>query len=182
MGEPIDHLTRLRRLDSDRKAAQVLVALDAMVTAGQSIKIATLARRAAVSRRFIYDHPELRAEAERRAAEVADLRITALAGNARVTIASLRADLENAKARNGRLEHELGVLRQRLGTVLGQEVLSEMGGRGALDTDTDAARRIDELEQKLFETGEELARRTEELDAGRQINRELMARLNRERR
>jgi hypothetical protein len=180
MGEPIDHLTRLRRMGSDHKAAQVLAALDAMVTAGQSIKIATLARRAAVSRRFIYDHPELRAEAERRAAEVTDLRITALVSSARVTAASLRADLENAKARNGRLEQELGVLRQRLGTVLGQEVLREMGGRGALDTD--AARRIDELEQKLFETGEELARRTEELDAGRQINRELMARLNRERR
>jgi hypothetical protein len=181
VGEPIDHLARLRRMDSDQKAAQVLAALDTMVTAGQTIKIATLARRAAVSRRFIYDHPELRAEAERRAAEVADLHIAALAGSARLTTASLRADLENAKARNDRLERELGVLRQRLGQVLGQEVLTEMAGRGALDTDAHAARRIDELEQKLFETGEEFARRTEELDAARQINRELMARLNRER-
>jgi len=41
--------------------------------------------------------------------------------------------------------------------------------------------RLAEVEQALFETGEELARRTEELDAARQINRELIGRLNRER-
>ena len=36
-------------------------------------------------------------------------------------------------------------------------------------------------DQRLFEAQEELARRTEELSTSRQINRELMARLNRER-
>lgn len=41
--------------------------------------------------------------------------------------------------------------------------------------------RLAEVEQALFETGEELARHTEELDAARQINRELIGRLNRDR-
>ena len=44
-----------------------------------------------------------------------------------------------------------------------------------------ASGRLVEVEQALFETGEELSRRTEELDAARQINRELIGRLNRER-
>jgi len=39
--------------------------------------------------------------------------------------------------------------------------------------------RLAEVEQALF--GEELSRRTEELDAARQINRELIDRLNWER-
>ena len=38
---------------------------------------------------------------------------------------------------------------------------------------------VEELDQALFEAREELARHTEELEAARQINRELMARLNR---
>ena len=39
-----------------------------------------------------------------------------------------------------------------------------------------------QLEQALFEAGEELAQRTEELQAARQINRELISRLSREQR
>lgn len=39
----------------------------------------------------------------------------------------------------------------------------------------------EQIEQTLFETQEDLARRCDELEAARQINRELMARLNRER-
>jgi hypothetical protein len=38
---------------------------------------------------------------------------------------------------------------------------------------------VAELDQALFEAEEALSRRTEELESARQINRELMARLNR---
>ena len=38
---------------------------------------------------------------------------------------------------------------------------------------------VAELEQALFDVREVLVRRTEELEAARQINRQLMARLNR---
>ena len=58
-------LTELRRLDSADKTRRVLTALDATISAGQPLTIAALARHARVSRRFICDHPELRAEAVR---------------------------------------------------------------------------------------------------------------------
>lgn len=180
MAERIERLVALRRLDSQTKASQVLVALDAIVASGHAVNIAALARTAGVSRRFIYDHPELRAEAERRASEVADRHAGALAASARVTAASLRADLENAKATNHRLEADLTLLRRRLGLVLGQEVLADTAGHGIQDTRS--AARLDEVEQALFQARETLAQRTEELDAARQINRELISRLNRDQR
>ena len=169
------HLVRLRRADTDAKTARVLATLDAMTAAGEPPVVSTLARRARVSRRFIYDHPELRAEASRRAAQVADHHAGAITASARTTTASLRADLENAKARNHRLDIELGALRRRLGELLGAQALTDIGATGT----PDAASRVAHLEQELFDTQEALARRTEELDSARQINRELMARLNR---
>ena len=74
MAEHTSKLTELRRLDSADKTRRVLAALDTTISAGESLTIAALARRAGVSRRFIYDHPELRAEAERRSAQAADRR------------------------------------------------------------------------------------------------------------
>src|SRR5664280_1567246 len=135
-----------RRLDSADKTGRVITALGATLEAGEPLTIAALARHAGVSRRFIYDHPELRAEAERRSAQVADRHAGATSANARVTVASLRAELD----------------------------------RATIDA-SPATGRLAEVEQALFETGEELSQRTEELDAARQINRELIGRLNRER-
>ena len=169
MPDPGDHLARLRRADSQAKAARVRAALQAMAAAGEPPGISQLARRAQVSRRFIYDHPELRAEIAHGARQVAGQ----CAG---VVIASLRADLENAKARNRRLESDLAALRRRLGEVIGQDVLSQITAPEHPST----ADRAGQLEQALSGAQEALAQRTEELQAARQINRELMARLNRE--
>lgn len=174
MAEPGEHLVRLRRADSDAKAARVLAALDAMVAAGEPPGVSLLARRARVSRRFVYDHPELRAEVARRAAQVADHQASAVTASARATTASLRADLENARARNHRLEVELTALRRRLGQLIGREVLGEISA----DEAPAVTGRVTELEQALFNAEEALVRRSEELEAARQINRELMARLN----
>lgn len=176
MAEPGDHLARLRRADSQAKAARVRAALQAMAAAGEPPGISPLARRARVSRRFIYDHPELRAEIARQAAQVAGQHAGAAAASTAVTTASLRADLENEKARTRRLETELTALRRRLGEVIGRDVLSQISATERPDT----ASRISQLEQALSDAQEALTRRTEELEAARQINRELMARLNRE--
>lgn len=176
------HLVESRRLDSQTKAAQVLGALDAMVISGNVLTIAALARNAKVSRRFIYDHPELRAEAERRSAEIADRHAGALVASARVSTASLRADLANTKATNQRLEGQLSALRRRLGQILGQDVLADLAADGTADIATALAPRIEELERLLFEAQEELSQHTEDLEAARQINRELLARLNQQRR
>ena len=176
MADPAGHLARLRQADSQAKAARVLAALDAMAATGEPPGISRLARRARVSRRFIYDHPELRAQIAHRAAQVAGQHAGAVTVSTAVTATSLRADLENAKARNRRLEADLTALRRRLGEVIGRDVLAEISGPEGPDT----ASRVSQLEQTLSEAQEALARRTEELEAARQINRELMARLNRE--
>jgi len=171
-----ERLTALRRLDSQNKTGQVLAALRAAADTGQPLTIASLARRAGVSRRFLYDHPELRAEAERHSAQAADHQAGLIDASARVTTASLRADLANAKATNHRLNADLTGLRRRLGQSLGRDALAD------LDSTIDPARdhaRTAELEQSLFDAEEQLTLRTEELDAARQINRELTARLNR---
>lgn len=178
MPDPVDRLVARRRADSEAKLALVLAAIDAAATAGEPLAIAAVARRAGVSRRFIYDHPELRAEMERRAAHGVDRHASSLSARARVTAASLRADLENAKARCRRMETELASLRRRLGMELGQQVLAEAGQAEAVCPQHGA--RIEQLEQSLFQAEDALARRTEELEAARQINRELMARLNRQ--
>jgi hypothetical protein len=180
MAEHTQRLAALRRLDSADKAHRVLAALDATLGTGEPLTIAALARRARVSRRFIYDHPELRAEAGRRSAQAADRHTAATTASARVTVASLRADLANAKAASHRLTTEHAALSRRLGQLLGQDALA---GLDPATSDTSAASgRLAQLEQALFEAGEHLAQRTEELQAARQINRELISRLNREHR
>jgi predicted transcriptional regulator len=181
MADPAGRLAERRRLDSQTKAARVIAALDAMAASGTALSIAALARNARVSRRFIYDHPELRAEAERRTAQIIERHSGAIVATARVTAASLRADLANATAANHRLSTELAALRRRLGQLLGQEVLNDLSDSetAASAADAAAAPRVGQLEATLFATQEELARRTEELEAARQINRELLSRLNR---
>ncbi|HUY50982.1 MAG TPA: DUF6262 family protein [Streptosporangiaceae bacterium] len=175
MAEPGERLARLRRAGSDAKAARVLATVQAMAAAGEPPGVSVVARRAGVSRRFVYDHPELRAELTRRAAQVADHHAGSVSASARATTASLRADLENAKARNHRPDVELTALRRRLSELTGREVLGEISA-----TDAPAVTgRASELEQALFDAEKALGRRTEELEAARQINRELMARLNR---
>ncbi|HEX7265981.1 MAG TPA: DUF6262 family protein [Streptosporangiaceae bacterium] len=170
-------LTELRRLDSADKARRVLAALDATISAGEPLTVAALARRAGVSRRFVYDHPELRAEAERRSAQAADRRAGAITAGAHLT-AEIDADLANARAANHRQHTELEALRRRLGQILGRQVLADLGDTPVTNP-TDP--RVEQLDKTLSETKEELAQCQQELAAARQINRELIARINRER-
>ena len=67
--DAVERLTALRRADTQAKGAAVRAALDALATAGQSLTVAAVARHARVSRRFIYDHPELRATIDLKATE-----------------------------------------------------------------------------------------------------------------
>ncbi len=179
MTERTDRLLTRRRLDSQDKTRRFLAALQAVIDAGEPATIAALARRANVSRRFVYDHPELRAEAERLLTHAADRHTAGQAATARVSAASLRADLANAKAANQRLQVELAALRRRLGQQLGRQALADLDHHTA---EPALSPRLTELEQSLLEAREQLSRRTEELDAARQINRDLIARLNRDHR
>jgi hypothetical protein len=56
-----------RRRYTQRKHSLVLAALEAVVQDGLDPTIAAIARQAGVGRKFIYDHPDLRAEIELKA-------------------------------------------------------------------------------------------------------------------
>lgn len=179
MADNHEPLAASRRLDSTTKQARVRAAINDIAASGTPLNVAALARRANVSRRFIYDHPELRAEAEQQAVLSAARDSAAVSAHTSVTTASLRADLANAKAANRRLHTELATLRRRLGHALGQDVLADIAGDDATAIAAFTAPRVAKLEHALFQTQEALAQRTEELEAARRINRELLERLNR---
>ena len=170
----------LRRLDSRIKLDRVMAALAGYVERGETPTIVGLAKRAGVSPRFVYNHPDLRAEIERRAAEVGDALAGRVVASARVTTASLRADMANYKAEAQRQRVEIAALKDRLSEALGSGYAAGLpeADRLGLLAGRDAKKRIAELEQDGFELGEQVAIRTEELEAVRELNRELMARLN----
>ena len=150
-----------------------------MAEAGEGPRPAVVARQAKVSRRFIYDHKELLAEIELRQLEVSARFTTALDAGARLTAASVRADLEHAKAQNRRLQEENGRLMLRLSEALGEEVRAEMAGHGVVEGNEVLLARVEELADQLLEAREDLRRRDDELHAAREINRGLLARVNR---
>ncbi|MGH9179966.1 MAG: DUF6262 family protein [Acidimicrobiales bacterium] len=177
----VARLTELRRADSQAKVAAVRAALDAVETAGQPLNVAAVARLARVSRRFIYDHPELRAAIDLKAAEAVARFSGRLAATAQVTGASLRADLENAKAENHRLRERVRVLECRLSEALGQEVAAELTGKGVVVGDTQLGDQVAALQARIDGLDAQLRRRDDDLEGARQANRELMAELNRPR-
>ena len=174
-----DRLRRLRRTDSQVKTARVRAALDATATAGEAMSVAQIARVAGVSRRFIYDHPELRAEIELKAAQAVAQFSGRLAASARVSAASLRADQENIRAENRRLRERVRLLETRLSEVLGAEVTAEITGQGVLAGEKALHQQIAALHAQVGELTDALHRKDEDLDGARQANRDLMAELNR---
>lgn len=173
-----------RRRDSQRKHTLVLAALEAAVQAGLEPTIATVARRAGVGRKFIYDHPDLRAEIELKAVQATQHQANDMLAAARVTGASLRADLENSRAQNRRLRQQLRSLEDRLSQLEGAQLIADdllPAELVAQLADQQLARQVNDLQQQLFEATEALRRTTEELEAARAINRELMQQANRPR-
>ena len=170
-----------RRIESEHKHALVLAAADAVLEAGRHPSVASIARRAGVGRKFIYDHPDLRADIELKVAQSTSRQAGELVAAGRVTGASLRAELENARAQNHRLTKQLGALERRLSQAEGAHLVADellLDGALAELADRELARRVADLDQQLFEAKEELRRVSEELEAARAINRELMQRAN----
>jgi chromosome segregation ATPase len=167
-----------RRLDSQLKRQRVIAAVDARLAAGHELSVAALARQAGVSRKFIYAHPDLRAQIEHRASQSAEAGTSGAVADARVTIASLRADAANASAQNRRLREQMRVLEQRLSTMLGRQIASEIDPAGYAPPDQLRAQ-LEREQGRVFELEETLADAREELEAVREINRELLAGQNR---
>jgi chromosome segregation ATPase len=166
-----------RRLDSQLKRERVVAAVDVRAAVGQELSIAAVARHAGVSRKFIYAHPDLRAQVEQRARHHTRRETAAAVADGQVTVASLRADLANAKAHNHRLRQQLRVSEQRLSETLGRDVATELGPGG--DRPDELRRELHDARAQIFELTESLADAREELDAVREINRELLADRNR---
>lgn len=166
-----------RRLDSQLKRERVAAAVDALAASGRELSIAAIARRAGVSRKFIYAHPDLRAQIEQRARQATAATGARATADGQVTVASLRADLANAKAHNQRLRQQLRALEQRLSETLGRDVADDLDPGG--DRLDELRRELQDARAEIFELTESLADAREELDAVREINRELLADRNR---
>ena len=175
-------LRAARQLTGQRKRTLVLAAVEALVQRGRAPTIAGVARDAGVGRKFIYDHPDLRAQIELKCAQAAHRQADDMVSAARVTGASLRADLENSRVANLRLQQRLRSLERRLSQLEGAGLVADdllAGDMPAQVAEQRLAQRVTELERQLFEAVEALRRTDEELDAARAINRELMAHANR---
>ena len=152
--DPAEPLRQARRLDSEHKRALVLAAADAQLEAGRHPSIASIARQAGVGRKFIYDHPDLKACIELKAAQATRSHAGDLVAAARMTGASLRAELENARAQNHRLTRQLRALENRLSKAEGAHLVAdELLPDGVLTelADQQLASRVMELDQQLFE-------------------------------
>jgi chromosome segregation ATPase len=166
-----------RRLDSRLKRERVALAADARLAAGQELSIAAVARHAGVSRKFIYAHPDLCAQIEQSARQHTRRATAAAVADGQVTVASLRADLANAQAHNHRLRQQLRVLEQRLSEALGRDIADQL--EPAAERPDELRRQLHDTQAQIFELQEQLANAREELDAVREINRELLTDRNR---
>ena len=181
-------LQRARRREGQTKRSRALAALQAMTEAGEAIGFPAVARRAGVSVSLLYADRDLLAriaDARDRQRQAGAERAARLPTRSLVTEASLRTDLANAKEQNRHLSEELVVLRDRLARELGADAdhfrgrttnpaLDRLEERAA-ELETDNAR----LRQQVGQLEADTSELADNLDAAREMNRELMNEVNR---
>jgi hypothetical protein len=167
-------LIATRRRDSTRRRQRVLDALDQLAAAGHEISVSAVARSAGVDRSFPCRHHDLRAQIHARAAAAPGTSPASTAASRQ----SLLADLANLQAQNQRLRQQNHSLTARLSELLGAEIV-HASGIGRPDESGQLRNRVTELEQLILDLGQQLEERTDELDAARAANRDLMALANR---
>jgi chromosome segregation ATPase len=130
-----------------------------------------------VDRSFFYrpQHRDLLAQVQAAAAEPRTS--TGTGTGPAVSRASLQADLANSENRAKRLADRVALLEKRLSEVLGEQVWQQ-SGLGTPDDVEDLKRKIINLEESNADLRLKLEEATDELDAARGTNRELMAQLN----
>jgi chromosome segregation ATPase len=162
-----------RRADCARRRQRVLAAIAEALRAGESISVASLARKAGVDRTFFYRHRDLLEQVH--AAEVSTRPGGATTEAA--SRASLEADLAHARERIRRLTGRVRQLEARLSELMGDQAWRESGLGAAADID-ELQRRVVGLEQANVDLNGTLEERTAELDAARAAIRELTRSLN----
>jgi hypothetical protein len=180
-------LQRARRREGQTKRRRALAALQAMTEAGEAIGFPAVARRAGVSVSLLYADRDLLAriaDARDRQRQAGAERAARLPARSLVTEASLRTDLANAKEQNRHLSEELAVLRDRLARELGADAdhfrgrpnpALDMLEERAAELETDNAR----LRQQVGQLEAGTSELADNLDAAREMNRELMNEVNR---
>lgn len=181
-------LQRARRREGQTKRRRALAALQAMTEAGEAIGFPAVARRAGVSVSLLYADRDLLAriaDARDRQRQAGAERAARLPTRSLVTEASLRTDLANAKEQNRHLSEELVVLRDRLARELGADAdhfrgrptnpALDMLEERAAELETDNAR----LRQQVGQLEANTSELADNLDAAREMNRELMNEVNR---
>ena len=94
---------------------------------GPEISFQAVARRAGVSRQWLYTQPELRQEIERLRDRV-PARRDGVPARQRASEASLRQRVESLRAENQRLREENASLKQELAIAYGQQRAASAGG------------------------------------------------------
>ena len=132
-------------------------------------------RRAGVDRTFFYRHRDLLDQVHALAAQP-----SGPSAEGEVTRASLQADLHAAQSRCARFATRVQQLERRLSELMGEQTWRD-SGLGAPEDIHQLHQRITSLESEVADVRIQLGERTEELNAARLANRELLARLNLER-
>ena len=162
-----------RHADTQRRRERVLKALHAATCSGQEITVSTIARQAGLDRTFLYRHRDLLERVHTAQAQPAN----AIGVGPVVSRASLQADLLAAHERAARLAARVQHLEKRLSQALGEQAWRESGLGAPADIDA-LNQRIATLEQNTVDLRLQLEERTQDLDAARATNRELMTRMN----
>lgn len=170
-GRRIVALQQARASQSARKRQDVLDALRAMADNGIRATFDQVARRAGVSRQFLYSDPGLRAAVEQSRSNppskpARDV-TTSDAGGLRTDLLLAREEIRRLQSENSRLK-----------TKLIQHVASSQ-----LDSDDEKLRALTtrnaELAREESSLRRQLTAAREDLDAARDTNRDLMSELNR---
>jgi hypothetical protein len=115
--EPLNQAAVTRHHRTVERAERALRDLD---SEGAAVSFQAVARRAGVSRQWLYTHPALRAQIER-LRDRGPARTDAIPARQRATEASLRQRIETLRAENQRLREENAGLKTELAIAYGQQ-------------------------------------------------------------
>jgi Family of unknown function (DUF6262) len=115
--EPLNQAAAARHQRTVERAERALRDLD---SEGAAVSFQSVARRAGVSRQWLYTQPELRAQIEQ-LRDRSPARTDAVPARQRATEASLRQHIETLRAENQRLREENASLKTELAIAYGQQ-------------------------------------------------------------
>jgi chromosome segregation ATPase len=182
-------LRHARRHDSRIKRQRAADAIHAFEHGGEPISFPAVARRAGVSVSLLYADPELAgriAAVRDRQQQAGRQRAWHVPARSLVTEQSLRAELTNTKEQVRQLTEDVALLRERLAHQLGVDaeiargwdvhpLLTQLERRAAeLEADNHRLRR------QVVQLDEAVRDLTDNLEAARTMNRDLMNELNRD--